>query len=254
MLANVFAYLFKDYYDAFKRVFGKLENGSKLDIPLNVVLIDLKKVDDAIDKSDEKTFGKIKSNEERIDFVVRSTQSKYEEKTIEPTTNYTDFYCEDFKLKLYENGESGQTVLFLHRSEEIFALPVVDSDFFNWADKSFPFSVASAILDNKSVTEKEVKNLYENQYSTITRMRNGARLNETTDFHQRYATQFCTKFTGTASNAELNRILHKMENAEIKIRVQRESISFPNETGGLRECLEFCQLLAALNKTLDAPR
>lgn len=79
-------------------------------------------------------------------------------------------------------------VRFLYRNDsgenEIFALPSGTSRhvILKWADSDFPLSVASAILDPKYVTEKEVKTLFVNRFLSRYKMLKGEEFTKTKIF------------------------------------------------------------------------
>ncbi len=233
-------------------------------MPLKIFKIDLEKVDEAIDKKDCERLGKTKDNEERIAFMTmtnlghpiadrkRGSQNicnangKFKLK--EYTEEITDYYAETWDKK-----KNSLRILFIYRSdseaEEIFALAdgVSEGIVTDWADTSFPFSVASAILGEKSVETIAVKDLYNNRCVT-TQVCEGVPLNDPSNYSNLYGPNVCTKFNGTTSNVELKRILGKNEEAVLQMEVRPESISFPIGASDMDECLRFCEQLSAIDK------
>ncbi len=143
-------------------------------------------------------------------------------------------------------------VRFLHRSdsevEEIFALPSGSGRcvLLQWADTNFPLSIASAILNEKSVTEKEVKNLFENRYLTRFKMKKGESLNTTPEFHLRFAPQVYTKFHANLKdgNDDMKEILGFDNGSKCTMQVQLEAILFPNAVLDINKYSELCLKLS----------
>lgn len=251
----------------------------KLSIPLSIFKIDLEKVDNAIDDDNEARVGRAKSNEQRIDFMVtasmpKSRKRKHGGAIVRPKPKfyvqrpYLGYFdpSNKFNLLLYrkctynEDEETGDKmknvhkIRFLYRNdseaEEIFALPSgsARSVVLKWADSSFPLSIASAILDGQSVTEKEVKNLFENRYLSRFKMKSGESLTEAPEFHLRFAPQIYTKFHANLKdgNVELKTILDAREGAKVKMQVQLQSISFPSGLSNINKYSKLCTKLSAI--------
>lgn len=266
----------------------KTKPNIRIKIPLNIFKIDLDKVDTAIEKKDNRKRGQTKTNKERIDFMIDSYNPKPKKRKRGQQTNngegsefnllqsYKGHFesASKFQLLLYkkctfcEDDETGEQMKKLHKvrylsrhddeAEEIFALPSGSgrSVVIQWADTNFPMSVASAILDGKSVTEKEVKNLFENRYLTRFKMKAGETLTTTPEFHLRFAPQIYTKFHATINdaNAELKEILGHNKGSKVKMQVQLESISFPGGVYDINEYADVCGKLSAISSNLNLPR
>lgn len=74
---------------------GRSAESIKLKTPLNIFKIDLEKVDRAIDKTDPAQAGELKTNEERIEFIISAANPKLKRKRGQKThqlLNQSNFY------------------------------------------------------------------------------------------------------------------------------------------------------------------
>lgn len=228
-----------------------------------------------------------KTNKQRILFMMQSNVKPIKfTKTIRPTkTVKTSEYKEQtykgefqdtnkFKMILFskcthvddeetwEKMMSIQKVRFLYRNDsevdEIFALPSGSGRnvIMKWTDSSFPLSVASAILDVKSATEKEVKNLFDNRYLSSYKMIKGEKLSKTSEFYLRFAPQVYTKFHANINDANLDfkRILGYSNEAEVKVQIKMDSIMFPNAVNDMNKYSELCEKISAVHCNTKLPR
>lgn len=264
----------------------RMKNSVNYTNPLSIFKIDLEKVDLAIDKKDNRKIGTIKTNEERINFMIEFSNPKPKRRRAQQTTttkhsiyepkSFRGFFNSNSKFELVlfrkltslidaETGEKmvrSQNIRFLYRhdgeAEEIFALPSGPSRSVvtPWTDTNFPLSVASAILDGKSVTEKEVKNLFENRYLTRFKMKKGEKLTSTPEFHLRFAPQVYTQFHANIndSNGELLKILGQSEGSQSKMQVRLESVLFPYKFGDINKYAELCAKLSSIYNNPHLPR
>ncbi|KAG4068237.1 hypothetical protein HA402_007757 [Bradysia odoriphaga] len=257
----------------------------KLKNPPNIIKIDLDKVDRAID-----SVGCPKNNEDRITFIIGAanritavdqsdpypdsdaTTDDEIEKKIYTSHPYHGYSNSKFELKFYHkyststDDETGlqqeilRKVRFLHRKdpEEIYALPSGAGQIWltKWADTNFPLSIASAILKEKSVTAKEVKDLYGNHYLTKFKMRYGESLTDSSDFHLKFAPLIYTKFHANINdaNTELKKILGFYQKSTVKVKVQGESIMFPGSVIDMNRYAEVCAKLTSIHNDPDIPR
>lgn len=252
------------YYEERAHSTPKTKPNINMKIPLSIFKIDLGKVDHAMDIRVGSNNGGRSNNKERIKFMVDMSNPKPKRKreyqpSAKPNAkplakgyvqeNYKGLYdSTEFDLMLFAkctNGLDEETgvritnvhkIRFLHRTDgevdEIFALPSgpARSVVMAWSDTSFPLSIASAILVEKSVTEKEVKNLFENRYLSKFKMVKGETLTSTPEFHLRFAPKIYTKFNANINDAnnDLKKTLNRCGEPIVKMQVRLESISFPS--------------------------
>lgn len=228
-----------------------------------------------------------KTNESRIDFMINAANPKLKRKRGQNPCPLWKFYkklqykghfdrSNRYKLLLYrkytckKDAETGdnvkmlQKIRFLHRdrtvdaAEEIFALPSGSGRYvvLQWADTNFPLSVASAILVEDTVTEKDVKNLFENRYLTRFKMKKGESLNTTPEFHLRFAPQVYTKFHASLKDGfdDLKRILGYKKVSNATMQVQLEAILFPNTKIDINKYSQLCGKLSEIDSNPNLER
>lgn len=251
----------------------------KLKISLSIFKIDIEKVDEAIKNSKIATS---KNNKARIDFIVEAANRKYkrkrerqsgQEQDLFVTHRYDGYTNTKFEFVYYQkisystddetqqNTQKIQKIRFLHRCdsvEEIFALPSGSGRHavLQWADTNFPSSIASATLDPKSVTQKEVKNLYENRYLTKFKMKTGESLHTTPEFHLRFAPKIYTTYHANINdvNAELKSVLGHESESKLKMQVSLESVQFPGVVIDINQYADLCEKLSEIYNNPDLPR